>query len=139
MTTKPELPLCFDYFVFLAQWWANNRHRSNPFCCLFSCCPWTRTEFYIFKYLKRNFQRMHFMTHENYVKFEFQFLRYSPIGTQPGSLTHVCLVVAYVLQKQSWIVVAETLWLTRLRVFTFWFFFFFNRKSLLTQALWKWS
>lgn len=137
MTTKPEFPLSFDYFVFLAQWWANNRHRSNPACCLFSCGPWIRTEFYIFKYLKRNFQRMHFMTHKNYVKFEFQFLRYSLIGTQPCSLTHVCSVVAYVVQKQSWIVFAETYGSQGSEYLLSVFFFFFLTEKVCWPKLYE--
>ena len=139
MTTKPEFPLNFDYFVFLAQWWANNLCGSNPACCLFSCGLWTRTEFYIFKYLKRNFQRIHFMTHEYCVKFKFQFFKYSLIGTQPCLLSYVCWVVAYVLQKQWWIVVAETLWLTKLRIFTFCFFlfFFFKQKKFADPSFMK--
>ena len=62
------------------------------------------------------------------LKFKFQFFKYSFIGTQPCLLTYVCSVVAYVLQKQSWIVVAKTLWLTKLRIFTFFFFFLKQKK-----------
>lgn len=41
------------------------------------------------------------MIHENYVKFKFQFHKYSFIGTQPCLFTYVCSVVAFMLQKQS--------------------------------------
>ena len=79
---------------------------------------------------------MHFVTHENYVKFEFQFLRYSLIGTQPCSLTHVCSVVAYVVQKQSWDSCCRDFMAHKAQnIYFLFFFFFFNRKSLLTQAL----
>jgi len=72
------------------------------------------------------------------VKFKFQFFKYSLIGTQPCLLTYVCLVVAYVLQKQSWIVVAKTLWLTKLRIFTFCFFsFFFKQKKFADPSFMK--
>ena len=77
--------------------------------------------FYLVKWLKRNFQRINFMTFENYMKFKFQFHKYSFIGMQPCWCAYVCSMVVLMLQQQSWIVVAETLWLTKLRTFAFCF------------------
>lgn len=91
--------------------------------CLFVYGLEAKNGFYVFKQLKI----ICFVTYDNYIK-----LKISPkitfTGTQPHSFTCVLPVPVFAQQWQSWVVVTDTVWATKPKIFL-------HRKSLLSPVL----
>lgn len=75
----------------------------GPFlaCCLFSCRPWAKNGIYILHKSDLKAKGEYLMTHENYVK---RKLSCSWMFYCHSAAFIFCLLVAFVLKQQSWVV-----------------------------------
>ena len=83
-------------------------HGPSPPCCLVLHSCGANNDLYTFQWLKGEY---YFVTCKNGLTFKFQCLhKCSFILTWSHPFTHASPVAAFALQRQSWVVAAETKW-----------------------------
>lgn len=72
---------------------------------------------FMLRWLRKSKEK-YFMMYNIYVKFKFQCPWVEFSGTQLCSLVYILSLVTFILCQPSWVVVTETQWPTKLKIFT---------------------